>query len=500
MIISTQTLLIINLHVMKTLVLLFAVIFCMSSTSSAQTGACNFTSVTSEYVSSRLSVRFPGKCDVKVNLSWEQDINNGNKWTYVHMWSANLYQAFNFTNPASPPVTADLATTLGTIIVKDPAINPVLYHTYNPDNNYVKVLPLSGYGPLTISKVTIGNIDRFTIENLTLPGLDCDVNGIYDLVATAWSSQSDHGQNVHCNSSGNRFALNKTVNRSLLNCANNSIQPQFFSNTASVQGTYQIFADNVNHGTFDAYADAAITGIINYQTGIIASVAGAWPYKFVASSIVIPSPYTQSNFWMLVKSSDGKSSQVFELLNGCSVLAATLSNFTATRHKNNVTLKWQTLNERNSKGFNVQRKTNGSWTTIGHVATKSERNSSATTSYDFIDVNSFPGVSQYQLVEISIDGKEQSSEVKAVKGEAVLNKILLYPNPSSNGTAMVVFETNSPKDIFIRDMAGRMVKQLRNVTNNNVVIDNLQAGFYTVYIIDQLTKASFSEKLIVDRN
>lgn len=484
---------------MRTLILLIAAVVYTSSIAFSQTGACDFISVTTEYISNGPSTKYPGKCDVKINLTWEQNINNGNKYAYIHLWQSSSYQPFVFTNPSNPPMAANLSNTLGTIVVKDPSTNPTLYYTYNPDNNYTKVLPLSGYGQMILKKVSVGNVDRFTIENVELAGLTCNSNGIYELVATAWSSQSNHGENVHCNSPGNQFSLNKMVDRSLFSCTGKSIQPQFLSNAPLLSGSYKIFADNANPGIFDPAADAAITPTINFQTSAAALLSGTWQYNFVAPVITIPSAYSQSNFWIEVIAADGESSQVFELMNSCKTLAVTFANFTAVRSKNNVNIKWQTLTESNTKGFNVQRKTNGDWTTVSFVSSKSGGNSNTSLSYEFMDLNSFGGVSQYQLVEVSVDGKLRTSEVKAVKGENVPNKFMLYPNPSSTGLVTLVFESNSSKEIAIYDISGRIIKQVKNITNNNLVVDNLQTGFYTVRIVDEITDDIISGKFIVNK-
>jgi hypothetical protein len=485
---------------MKTLLLLSVGLFCIALTAKCQiTGACDIISITTEYKSSSPSVMYPGKCDVKVNISWEQDANSGNKFTYFHIWQAASYQAFDYSNPANPPMAVNLSATLGTIVVANPSSdNPSLVTTYNPDATYTKVLPLSGFPPLVINKTTVNNIDRFTVENVVLAGVTCNTNEIYQFVADAWSSQQNQGKNVHCAGKGNPFSINEVVDRSSVNCSTNTLQVQVLSNTPTVQGTYQVFADLNTFGNFNPSTDVAITTLQNFTTSNTALVSGAWQYKFL-SSITVPAAYKKSNFWIQIIPNGGKAIQIFIVSNSCATLPVALSGFTASRNKNMVNLKWQTLSEQNSAGFNVQRNTGGRWVTIGFLPSKSGGNSSTTHSYELADANSFNGISQYQLVEVSTDGKQRLSEIKVVKGETQSNKVTVYPNPGTDGKVNLVFENSSARDITINDMTGRVVKRFTGITNNTIVVENLPSGFYSAQVVDRSTNEIVTEKFIIKK-
>ena len=49
------------------------------------------------------------------------------------------------------------------------------------------------------------------------------------------------------------------------------------------------------------------------------------------------------------------------------------------------------------------------------------------------------------------------------------------------------------------DMNGRVMKQWKGVANNNIQIDNLTAGFYTIRIIDTETGEQTVEKIVVKK-
>lgn len=165
----------------------------------------------------------------------------------------------------------------------------------------------------------------------------------------------------------------------------------------------------------------------------------------------------------------------------------------------NVMVNWITASEQNNSGFYVQRNTKGSWENISFVASRAtDGNSSADLSYSFTDANNHKGISQYRIVQVDISGVQKTSDVAIVKGEQG-GKIMIFPNPSIDGKATVLFEDqNSTRDIMLIDMTGKVVKQWTNVTSNSVRLDNLTPGFYSVRIFNKTTGEQNVQKLSVN--
>ncbi|HET6722843.1 MAG TPA: T9SS type A sorting domain-containing protein, partial [Chitinophagaceae bacterium] len=64
----------------------------------------------------------------------------------------------------------------------------------------------------------------------------------------------------------------------------------------------------------------------------------------------------------------------------------------------------------------------------------------------------------------------------------------------------IVFENvNSSRDVSLMDVSGKTLKQWKGVTNNNIQIDNLNAGFYSVRIVNNETGEHTVEKFIVNK-
>jgi len=187
-----------------------------------------------------------------------------------------------------------------------------------------------------------------------------------------------------------------------------------------------------------------------------------------------------------------------------SVLPVKLIYFNAARSGSNVNLAWQTSIEENSKGFDVQRFTGGvgGWQTIGFVPSQAVNGSSnSPLNYQFIDFNNTTkGITQYRLKQLDIDNRSSYSLIRSVRGDGQKGKTIVYPNPSSDGKVSIIFEdVNGPRDISIMDVSGRVVKQMKGVTNNNIVIENLNAGFYTVRIVNNETGEQVVEKFVVNK-
>jgi hypothetical protein len=63
-----------------------------------------------------------------------------------------------------------------------------------------------------------------------------------------------------------------------------------------------------------------------------------------------------------------------------------------------------------------------------------------------------------------------------------------------------VFEdVNVTRDVKLVDMNGRTIKVWRGTTNNNIQIENLNAGFYSIVILNKETGIQTVEKVFVQK-
>lgn len=185
-----------------------------------------------------------------------------------------------------------------------------------------------------------------------------------------------------------------------------------------------------------------------------------------------------------------------------SPLPVVFASFTARRSGAVVLLNWQTSSEQNNSGFAVERYTNGNWQEVGYVASQAQAgNSDAILNYNFTDPNKIKGISQYRVRQVDLDGRSKASDIRIVRGEGVLGKTVVYPNPGLDGKVNVIFEdAGTARDVTVVDMTGKVVKQWRGVTSNNLQVENLPAGVYSLRIIAVETGEQSAEKFVINRH
>ena len=205
---------------------------------------------------------------------------------------------------------------------------------------------------------------------------------------------------------------------------------------------------------------------------------------------------------LVFTTAQGCFDKVLVVSSSCASLPIKLQSFTAVRDRSNVFLKWTTSIEENNRGFLVQRLIgNGMWQNIQYVPSQAlNGNSSIPLNYELTDINTTRGITQYRLKQVDLDGTTAYSFIRSVRGDGQKGKTIVYPNPSSDGKVNIIFEdVNAIRDVSVSDMSGRMIKQMKAVTNNNIQIDNLNAGFYTVRIVNTETGEQEVQKFVVNK-
>jgi type IX secretion system substrate protein len=184
-----------------------------------------------------------------------------------------------------------------------------------------------------------------------------------------------------------------------------------------------------------------------------------------------------------------------------SSLPVHFSSFTATRKEQNVDLKWSTATEQNNFGFDIERKTAGhDWEKIAFIpSAASGGNSNSNLSYSYTDTNNETTITNYRLKQTDLDGTVSYSDVRAVTGSKTAGKVVtVFPNPGKSGEVKVLFkESSGSYNATVIDMNGRIVKNWTSSAGNNLVIDNIAPGFYSLRIIAKQTGEQTVEKFII---
>lgn len=444
-----------------------------------------------------------GKCYADVYFDMER--NNGNKFIYLHLWSSANFSKVDKSKfalgqrPTFTDINGTSANThpaLATIAINNNKLSAPEWNTSNyvPDANVVTVkgsslqvsaMPVTGSGANAVYRYTIKAV------SLGVLGGGCSAANISIIM---WSTQSNTANSqIHC-------SIIEPISQQALK-VNGSVLCSTDKYTLSITNT----SDKAISGSIDLYAASgskpydATLGLEPARKFDAITYFVVEPNETIGFSRTIPDTCMGDKLFAQVTHSS-RYVQTAELLaTSCGTLPVVMQSVSAIRTKQEVLVKWQTASEQNVRGFHILRQTDETgWRVVRFVPSQAiNGNSSNLLSYQYTDLNPHKGVSQYRIQEVSKEGKTTLSEVRVVRGETQAAKLTLYPNPTANGKAMIVFDHLSVRDILITDVTGRIVRQMKGITTNNAEIDLLKTGFYNVQVIDRPTGESAVVRLVV---
>lgn len=161
-------------------------------------------------------------------------------------------------------------------------------------------------------------------------------------------------------------------------------------------------------------------------------------------------------------------------------LPVQLLSFTAKGSGDYSELNWQTAEEKNISGFEIERSATGNdFATVGTVASKG--NNSA---YRFTDRSPLAGANFYRLRIGELDGSYHYSNTIYLLYSRRSNKTTIYPNPATN-EILVQTDNDETCRLEIYDALGsKVLERYINGGRKSVSIQQLMPGCYQVKITD----------------
>lgn len=174
------------------------------------------------------------------------------------------------------------------------------------------------------------------------------------------------------------------------------------------------------------------------------------------------------------------------------VVPVQLINFTASYSDKAVSTKWQTSNEQNLSYFSVQKSTDGKdYTEAGRV--NATGNPGVLQSYSFKDItlDMTARYVYYMIKAVDKDGSYHFSEVKLVRNDAAVKKLItsMAPNPVTKDVGHLMFQFNADKDgdmkAIVIDAVGKTVMRLnlsaeKGINNGHIHMGDLPPGIYNI--------------------
>ncbi|QES89970.1 T9SS type A sorting domain-containing protein [Rhizosphaericola mali] len=180
-------------------------------------------------------------------------------------------------------------------------------------------------------------------------------------------------------------------------------------------------------------------------------------------------------------------------------LPITLSSFTLHIVENMVSIDWNTINEINTKTFEILRSTSNQKTWENITSIPAAGNSTSTKTYNYVDKNPHLGEVYYRLKETDMDGNNNWSNILSIYLPNTNNTFVIYPNPIVNGIANLKLPTINGGNGSLINLYGIVVKNFTFPKNSNVFnlnISDITKGVYFVKII--ANGKNYTSKLIVE--
>ncbi|HEY0110736.1 MAG TPA: delta-60 repeat domain-containing protein, partial [Fibrella sp.] len=131
---------------------------------------------------------------------------------------------------------------------------------------------------------------------------------------------------------------------------------------------------------------------------------------------------------LIVGGTSGTSLAIARLLNSSMILPVSLTTFTAEKRGSGVQLTWETVNERQTDAFEIERSADGvNFTSIGTVTASG--NSSSVRNYTFTDAQPLQSINFYRLKIVNSDRSVNYSRIVTVRFSGAAITLQAFPNP-----------------------------------------------------------------------
>ena len=479
----------------------------MPQYSHAQTSACTFVSPAVQLNSTNTDIN--GNCVVNVDLSFTININNGNKYTVLHLWSESQYPNPSFPYAVSnAPMSSQnagngaLDNALATIIINrntDPAtlvssyaIDPSIDDNTLPCINQVK----DGADGLILSVADVGNGNYFyLIKNLTLvyPG---GCNQAIKFKGDAWSSNAA-SLNVQCTMVGFTYLSNIPTMDALQLCQKGLQQAQYKFTVSTdlpnynVDYSVDVYADVDNSGDFNPFVDNVL--IHSYPAASLPDVTSTDPYS-VPYTVFNWSPTNNNNalFFILGNIKVTNTTTNLTTIYSNTIISTTVPDCSIVLPLDNVVISgkrdgnWIRLYWRvpvDDTRYAIEKMTgSNTWKQIGVEKARENTEVGGYEQYTFTDME--PKTALYRVRAFNPDGKYAYSNTIKIENNAAPMDLHIFPNPAIASTVQLIADlpANETANIAVVNPLGQVVRQFNNVSNGTITLDNLSSGFYYIFM------------------
>lgn len=479
--------------------------------------------------------------DYDIDLEFSASTNGGNKQVFFHVWKELQYpeatmhpNPFNCTgNQSVAPRPASFNSGSNQIDILDNAflnfgfnVNVLsVFPTFSTAGINTSYLAWDGTGSImlnfagaTISKESLGaDLDRIRIKNLQFTVPNHTLGAFLQVRPFNWATNGTGGK-PQCWGCTPSLVIGDPDLSGALNCPSQNGQRTYniiidskydlvTPGVETIMGTYELwidkdFSSTVTSGDILAQTSTAFTtGNVAPPAGFTSRYAGIglslnnYTYSFGDPNIIYPLVVIVN-----VTTPGYLGGALSEVLgNPCNTLPVSLKNFNAVQRSGKALLTWETAQEINNDGFDVQRRIgNGKYETIGFVDSKAPGGTGSAYMYSFDDNSTLAkGVSYYRLRQVDLDGQANYSEVKALRAGNSQLVISIYPNPNRGTANVAIPESAGKMDVSLDDYTGKSIQRWNGINVRNLQINNMKPGIYMLRINLRETGEIITERIVV---
>jgi uncharacterized delta-60 repeat protein len=195
---------------------------------------------------------------------------------------------------------------------------------------------------------------------------------------------------------------------------------------------------------------------------------------------------------LIVGGTSGTSLAIARLLNSSMILPVSLTTFTAEKSGSGVKLGWETVNERETDAFEVERSADGvNFTSIGTVTASG--NSSSVRNYTFTDAQPLQNINFYRLKIVNSDRSVNYSRIVTVRFGSAAITLQAFPNPVKNSLNLQFTVPAGQVKVQVLDVSGRMVKMIElksagTALTTSIDMSGFRPGAYIIRVNEQSIK------------
>ena len=451
-------------------------------------GACTITANNITSVATKVET-VGGNCVTTANVTLDLGHNGGLKWVPIYFYDGAIPAGVCGTTPSS-------------------SSNPlafILLEYFGGTNFQISSTSVNSIAPQTLYSVTTSAIAGGTRINII--GVKITKPGACTTSNTAIYIGAENGSKpgVQCYASSSMMTYQVRISGKV-DCTSPRnydliIDTDYSSGGVStpITGNYEVYIDVNNNGLIDDGPTSLVTSSTLFGTAVLTPTLNRFTTldNTYGSSLNGDVLTSKNLLARVVPTTPGIASLTGGLVNACATLPVSMKSFNVKKQIGKVSLTWETADESNNKGFEIQRRlNNGQYETVAFVPAKAINGGGASYAYD--DQSLLPdGSIYYRLRQVDNDEQSRYSDIRMIHNNTKKLNVSVYPNPSNGAATLILPEAAGSMDITIEDFTGRTVQRWTSYNSNNLQINQLRPGIYMIRVQSKETGEQTIQRLMV---